>query len=165
MSVCLLRRRKWSMKPCRRVHLRRKSEVPSPHGFFCPYELKCVCLSRTDRERRAGLFSTLLCDWWFAVFVDELTEASLLRLAEGLIHHSPVQVCRRHYSHFSSVNSLYPFISCSLRLKPVTHKYCILYGLSETHLKKALQLIIVCQKVSDLKSLYLQWCLTVVHQS
>lgn len=47
-------------------------------------------------RERAGLFSTLRCDWWFAVLVDGLMEAALLRLVEGLIHHSPVQVHCRH---------------------------------------------------------------------
>lgn len=60
------------------------------------------------RERGGRVFSPpLLCDWWCAVFVDELMGASLLRLVEGLIHHSPVQVCCRHYSQLTS-HSLLP---------------------------------------------------------
>jgi len=121
MSVCLLWGRKQSVKPCEfisgeslRFHL-----LPSPHGFFC---VGLVCVEMCEYpagQRRAGLFSTLLCDWWFAVLVDELMEASLLRLVEGLIHHSPVQVHCRHYSHLTSTNfSLFsspsPFTSQSV---------------------------------------------------
>lgn len=52
--------------------------------------LTCLC-GHAARER-AGLFATLGCDWWFAVLVDGLMEAALLRLVGGLINHSPVQM-------------------------------------------------------------------------
>lgn len=86
------------------VHLRRKlcvSFTLSPHSFSSSW-FTSVSLARTEfvseypARKRADLCSTLQCDWWSAVSADGLMRAALLRLVEGLIHHSPVQVQCRH---------------------------------------------------------------------
>lgn len=120
MSVCLSQRRKRSVKPYEFI----LGESFTPHAFFSTdlYMLACMHISVFVREyparERAGLFSTLRCDWWFAVLVDGLMKAALLRLVERLIHHSPVQV--HIYSPLTSSDfSSSSCIISSIHLKPI----------------------------------------------
>lgn len=59
-------------------------------------QLVRLCVNIGMALQRGRVFSTLRCDWWFAVLVEGLIEASLLRLVEGLFHHLPVQVQCKH---------------------------------------------------------------------